>query len=222
MHWSGPESGADRTVLALPARFHTARHKRLRYSVFTLAGRILTHAGKVILRIGGEAETTAGLVAARAGLFESATSSSDPLVATTPPESRQPCGQAGSLSHALGSPSSADPASETARNHRPRLERYPQSCHPGASARPATPPSRCRRAPRATCHVMQSRGRGFGDQATALTPTAAVICSQLCASLSSLDRAGDPALGGVACFTTMVAKRKSLRWAREKWEDLLK
>lgn len=61
--------------LALPARFNTARPKRLRYSVFTLAGRILTHAGKVILRIGVEAETIAGLIAARARLFELATSS---------------------------------------------------------------------------------------------------------------------------------------------------
>jgi len=54
--------------LALPARLSAARPKRLRFAVFTLAGRILTHAGRLVLRISEEAERLAGLVAARTRL----------------------------------------------------------------------------------------------------------------------------------------------------------
>ena len=54
--------------LALPAPLSAARPKRLRFAVFTLAGRILTHAGRLMLRISEEAERLAGLVAARTRL----------------------------------------------------------------------------------------------------------------------------------------------------------
>lgn len=54
--------------LALPAPLSAARPKRLRFAVFTLAGRILTHAGGLVLRISAEAERLAGLVAARTRL----------------------------------------------------------------------------------------------------------------------------------------------------------
>jgi hypothetical protein len=51
--------------LALPAPLSAARPKRLRFTVFTLAGQILTHAGRVVLRISEAADRLAGLVAAR-------------------------------------------------------------------------------------------------------------------------------------------------------------
>ena len=54
--------------LALPASLRAARPKRLRFALFTLAGRILTHAGRVVLRVSAEAERLAGLVAARTRL----------------------------------------------------------------------------------------------------------------------------------------------------------
>ena len=54
--------------LALPASLSAARPKRLRFAVFTLAGRLLTHAGRLVLRISEEAERLAGLVAARTRL----------------------------------------------------------------------------------------------------------------------------------------------------------
>jgi hypothetical protein len=51
--------------LALPPSMETARPKRMRFSLFSLAGRIVSHAGKVVLRIGRAAEALASLVAAR-------------------------------------------------------------------------------------------------------------------------------------------------------------
>lgn len=54
--------------LALPAHLSAARPKRLRFAVFTLAGRLLTHAGRLVLRVSEEAERLAGLVAARTRL----------------------------------------------------------------------------------------------------------------------------------------------------------
>jgi hypothetical protein len=54
--------------LALPGHLSAARPKRLRFAVFTLAGRILTHAGRLVLRLSEAAERLAGLVAARARL----------------------------------------------------------------------------------------------------------------------------------------------------------
>ncbi len=54
--------------LALPAPLSAARPKRLRFALFTLAGRILTHAGRLVLRISEEAERVVGLVAARTRL----------------------------------------------------------------------------------------------------------------------------------------------------------
>ena len=51
--------------LALPPSMETARPKRMRFSLFSIAGRIVSHAGKLVLRIGREAEALASLIAAR-------------------------------------------------------------------------------------------------------------------------------------------------------------
>jgi hypothetical protein len=51
--------------LALPPALSAARPKRLRFTLFTLAGRLLTHAGQLVLRVGAAAERLAGLIAAR-------------------------------------------------------------------------------------------------------------------------------------------------------------
>jgi len=49
----------------LPPAFSTARPKRLRYAVFTMAGRLVSHAGKLVLRVGRTAARVAGLLAGR-------------------------------------------------------------------------------------------------------------------------------------------------------------
>ena len=54
--------------LALPANLSTARPKRLRFVLFTLAGRIISHAGQLVVRVSQEAERIAGLIGARARL----------------------------------------------------------------------------------------------------------------------------------------------------------
>jgi hypothetical protein len=51
--------------LALPPALSTARPKRLRFTLFTLAGRLITHAGQLVLRVSEAAERLAGLIAAR-------------------------------------------------------------------------------------------------------------------------------------------------------------
>ena len=51
--------------IALPATFRKARPKRLRFAVFTIAGRLTSHAGKLRLHISAAAEQIAGLVSAR-------------------------------------------------------------------------------------------------------------------------------------------------------------
>ncbi len=51
--------------LALPPSLSAARPKRLRFAVFTLAGRIVSHAGRLLVRVGAAAERLAGLIAAR-------------------------------------------------------------------------------------------------------------------------------------------------------------
>lgn len=51
-----------------PAPLSAARPKRLRFPVFTLAGRIVSHAGRLRLRVGTEAERIAGHIAARGRL----------------------------------------------------------------------------------------------------------------------------------------------------------
>jgi Transposase DDE domain group 1 len=56
--------------LALPPSMETARPKRMRFSLFSIAGRILSHAGQLVLRIGREAEALAGLIAARIRIAE--------------------------------------------------------------------------------------------------------------------------------------------------------
>lgn len=53
---------------ALPAELNKARPKRLRYAVFTLAGKLSQHAGKLTVQIGERAEKLAGLITARARL----------------------------------------------------------------------------------------------------------------------------------------------------------
>ena len=51
--------------LLLPPSMDTARPKRMRFALFTLAGRISKHAGSIVLRIGRSAERLAELVASR-------------------------------------------------------------------------------------------------------------------------------------------------------------
>jgi hypothetical protein len=51
--------------LALPADLSNARPKRLRFSLFTIAGRIISSGGKLILRIAVEIERRVELIAAR-------------------------------------------------------------------------------------------------------------------------------------------------------------
>ncbi|MFH0899499.1 MAG: hypothetical protein V2A73_02595 [Pseudomonadota bacterium] len=55
-------------IHALPAELKKARPKRLRFVLFTLAGRIVSHADKLIVYLGERAARLAGLVAARAKL----------------------------------------------------------------------------------------------------------------------------------------------------------
>jgi hypothetical protein len=54
--------------LALPPALSAARPKRLRFALFTLAGRLVTHAGQLVLRVSAAAEALAGLIAARTRL----------------------------------------------------------------------------------------------------------------------------------------------------------
>jgi hypothetical protein len=54
--------------LALPPPLSTARPKRLRFALFTLAGRLVTHAGRLRVRVGAAAACLAGLIAARVRL----------------------------------------------------------------------------------------------------------------------------------------------------------
>jgi len=51
--------------LALPPSMETARPKRLRFSLFSLAARITSHAGSLVMKIGRAAEQLADLVASR-------------------------------------------------------------------------------------------------------------------------------------------------------------
>jgi len=53
---------------ALPPHFATARPKRLRFAVFTLAGCIAYHARRLVLRVASGLAAKAGLIAARARL----------------------------------------------------------------------------------------------------------------------------------------------------------
>jgi hypothetical protein len=62
--------------LALPPALSAARPKRLRFTLFSLAGRLVTHAGHLRLRVSRAAEALAGLIAARERLV---------LVAHAPP-----------------------------------------------------------------------------------------------------------------------------------------
>lgn len=51
--------------LVLPGELSAARPKRLRFRLFTIAGRLISHADKVVVRISAAAERFAGLVTAR-------------------------------------------------------------------------------------------------------------------------------------------------------------
>lgn len=53
---------------ALPAELQKARPKKLRYVLFTLAGKLSSHADRLIVQVGEQAEKLAGFVAARAKL----------------------------------------------------------------------------------------------------------------------------------------------------------
>ena len=55
--------------LALPGELSAARPKRLRFRLFTIAGRLISHADRVIVRISAAAERCAGLVTARLRLL---------------------------------------------------------------------------------------------------------------------------------------------------------
>ena len=59
--------------LALPPSMETARPKRMRFALFTLAARISKHAGSLVMRIGSSAEKLADLVASRLRLAQLAT-----------------------------------------------------------------------------------------------------------------------------------------------------
>ena len=54
--------------LALPSALSAARPKRLRFTVFTCAGRLVSRARQLRVRVGAAAERLAGLIAARARL----------------------------------------------------------------------------------------------------------------------------------------------------------
>jgi Transposase DDE domain group 1 len=56
--------------LALPPSMESARPKKMRFSLFSIAGRLVSHAGKLVLRIGREAEALAQLITARARLAQ--------------------------------------------------------------------------------------------------------------------------------------------------------
>jgi hypothetical protein len=51
--------------LALPPSMETARPKRMRFSLFSLAARITSHAGSLVMKLGRSAERLADLVASR-------------------------------------------------------------------------------------------------------------------------------------------------------------
>jgi len=53
---------------ALPEAMKKARPKKLRYVLFTMAGKLSSHAGKLIVYVAERAESLAGLIAARAKL----------------------------------------------------------------------------------------------------------------------------------------------------------
>jgi hypothetical protein len=56
--------------LALPPQLGAARPKRLRFSLFAIAGRLLSHAGMLVLRLGAEAERIVQIIEARLRLTE--------------------------------------------------------------------------------------------------------------------------------------------------------
>jgi hypothetical protein len=59
--------------LALPPSMETARPKRMRFALFTLAARITLHAGGLVMKIGRSAENLADLVASRLRLAKLST-----------------------------------------------------------------------------------------------------------------------------------------------------
>ena len=59
--------------LALPPPMDTARPKRMRFALFTLAARITSHAGGLVIRIGRSAEKLADFVASRIRLAQLST-----------------------------------------------------------------------------------------------------------------------------------------------------
>lgn len=59
--------------LVLPPPMETARPKRLRFALFTLAARITSHAGSIVMKIGRSAEELADFVASRLRLAQLST-----------------------------------------------------------------------------------------------------------------------------------------------------
>lgn len=56
-------------AIALPAHFSAARPKRLRFAAFAIAGRPISHAGRLRVRICAAAEQIAGILSARRQLY---------------------------------------------------------------------------------------------------------------------------------------------------------
>ena len=54
--------------LALPPSMEVARPKKLRFSLFSLAARLTSHAGSLVMKIGRAAEQLADLVSSRVRL----------------------------------------------------------------------------------------------------------------------------------------------------------
>ena len=59
--------------LALPPTMDTARPKRMRLALFTLAARITSHAGALVMKIGRSADKLADFVASRMRLAQLST-----------------------------------------------------------------------------------------------------------------------------------------------------
>ena len=51
--------------LALPPSLETALPKRLRFALFTLAARVTSHAGAIVMKLGRQANELADMVASR-------------------------------------------------------------------------------------------------------------------------------------------------------------
>jgi hypothetical protein len=60
-------------TFALPPAMETARPKRMRFALFTLAARITSHAGAIVMKIGRRANALADFLASRSRLAQLST-----------------------------------------------------------------------------------------------------------------------------------------------------